>query len=180
MTKAQQEINFQIADNLKDCKKELEFKYNDDSYSFNVLDGKGTGEGYRHIRHYNEEDEKVPLDGADPEEALITEVSAASFNGDGYAFLTSNLMDIPLLHSLGVNYLVTHNNAAILDYGQEFKNIKVCFVSKSEAGKEVVHNILDLGVQIIKVDFNEICPEYSEKDPEFRTCSLLPYLYCYT
>ena len=104
MTKAQQEINFQIADYLKDFNKKLKFKYDDDSYSFNVLDGKGKGKGYRHIRHYNEEDEKVPLDGVETEETLNTEISAANFNGDGYAYLTSNTIDIPLLHAWGVSY----------------------------------------------------------------------------
>ena len=122
MTKAQQEINFQIADNLKDYNKEFEFKYDDDSCSFNVLDGKRTGKGYRHIRHYNEEDEKVPLGGVEPEEALSTEVSAANFNGDGYIFLTSNPIDIPLLHAWGVSYLATCNDAIISDYVQELEN----------------------------------------------------------
>jgi|GEM_PF-5567537 len=165
MTKALQEVNSQIMDNLKDCNKKLEFKYDDDSYSFNVLDGKGTGKGYKYIYRYNGEDEKVPLDGADPDETFSAEISAASFDGNDYAFLTSNLIDIPLLHSLGISYLVIHNNAAILDYGQEFNNIKVCFIHKSEAVKEVVNNILGLGTQVIRFDFDEICPGYSKEDP---------------
>ena len=165
MTKARQEVNSQIADNLKDCYKDLEFKYDDDSCSFNILDGKRTGKGYRHIRHYNEEDEKVPLDGVEPEETLNTEVSAASFNGDGYVILTSNLIDIPLLHAWGVSYLATCNDAIISDYVQELENIQVIYTCKSDAEIEIIRNFFDLGIQIIKVDFDGICPGYSEEDP---------------
>ena len=42
-----QEVGSLITDSIKDYNKELNFKYNANSVSFNILDGNGTGKGYK-------------------------------------------------------------------------------------------------------------------------------------
>lgn len=162
-----QEVASLIADNLKDCNKELKFKYDANSVSFNLLDGNGTGEGCKYIHHQNKEDETVPLDHKQSDETFNTTVSAASFENDTYVFLSSNPLDIPIAHAIGCNYLIAHNDAVLSDYEKQLSSIDVCLTTKSEAEIKTLHKIFDLNMDIIILDFKEACPEYSKKDSLF-------------
>lgn len=105
MPNIQQEVNLQIEDNLQNDNKELEFQYDDSSFSFNVKNEKNAGEDYRYIHYYDKEDEKVPFDNTSSKEPISTEATVAYLKDGDHVFLSDNPLDIPLLHSFGINDL---------------------------------------------------------------------------
>jgi len=81
-----------------------------------------------------------------------------------YLLVSNNSIDIPLLHSLGINYIVCHNQSALSDYTEILNDASIILTTKSQSDIEAIQTMFNIQTPIVSIDFGKLCETYKEDD----------------
>ena len=154
----------EIEEILNSFDNRLNFKsIGDSEIEFNIIDG--AGNGYRHIYDLSTgKNVEIPLSNNHSNEVNLEVAAACIENPKEYIFISNNPTDIPLLHSLGINYIVGHNDSVFSDYTNEMNDASLILTVKSQQAIDAIHNMFDVETLIVNLDFSELCEEYTKDD----------------